>query len=255
MQSEHSMFDWARSSTERGRTASTAMESAIDAQDQNKAKQSGDDSDSDDPIGSLLKSNTAIFCEKQELLQSGTIKNQRLKNALATSQHQSVVTSMAWHPSENLLLTSGLDRKAKLVSVKGHSAATEESSRSQIVQQLFIEDLPIYSCDFIRGGREAIFSGNRRHFYSYDLGANRLQKQGGILGHHDESNLSKMVVSLKRNGKMMAVACAESGYILMLGQDSKKLLFDLKMNGSCTSVAFDPEEKYLYSVGDEAEIY
>ena len=46
MQSEHSMFDWARSSTERGRTASTAMESAIDAQDQNKAKQSGDDSDS-----------------------------------------------------------------------------------------------------------------------------------------------------------------------------------------------------------------
>ena len=87
------------------------------------------------------------------------------------------------------------------------------------------------------------------------MGANRLLKQGGILGHHDERNLSQMVVSPKKNGKMMAIACAESGYILVLGQESKKLLFDLKMNGSCQSVAFDPEERYLYSVGDEAEIY
>ena len=27
------------------------------------------------------------------------------------------------------------------------------------------------------------------------------------------------------------------------------------MNGSCSSVAIDPEERYLYSVGDEADIY
>ena len=64
-----------------------------------------------------------------------------------------------------------------------------------------------------------------------------------------------MVVSPKNNGKLLAIACAESGYILVLNQDSKKLLFDLKMNGSCSSVAFDPEERYLYSVGDEADIY
>ena len=54
---------------------------------------------------------------------------------------------------------------------------------------------------------------------------------------------------------MMAVACADSGYILMLDQNSKKLLFDLKMNGSCHSVAFSPDERYLFSSGDEAEIY
>ena len=118
-----------------------------------------------------------------------------------------------------------------------------------------MEDLPVYTCNFARNGQEAILTGNRRHFYSYDLAANKLMKQGAILGHHDERNLSKLEVSPKRNGKMMAVACAESGYILVLGQDSKKLLFDLKMNGSCQSVAFSPDEKYLFSVGDEAEIY
>jgi hypothetical protein len=43
--------------------------------------------------------------------------------------------------------------------------------------------------------------------------------------------------------------------MMIMGQDSKKLLFDLKMNGSCTSVAFSKDEKLMYSVGDQAEIY
>ena len=78
VQSEHSMFDWAKPSLERGRTASTALESADDNTNPKKVGQLDThdyDSDSDDPIGNLLKSNTAIFCEKQELLQNGTIKS------------------------------------------------------------------------------------------------------------------------------------------------------------------------------------
>ena len=62
-----------------------------------------------------------------------------------------------------------------------------------------------------------------------------------------------MVIS--PGSKYFAFACKQSGYILIMGQDSKKLLFDLKMNGTCQSVAFSPDEKYLWSVGDEAEIY
>lgn len=48
---------------------------------------------------------------------------------------------------------------------------------------------------------------------------------------------------------------AKNGYICLLGQDSKQLLFDLKMNGSCNAMAFSPCERYLYTAGDEAEIY
>ena len=40
-----------------------------------------------------------------------------------------------------------------------------------------------------------------------------------------------------------------------MGQDSKKLLFDLKMNGACTGVAFSKDERLMYSVGEQAEIY
>ena len=71
-----------------------------------------------------------------------------------------------------------------------------------------MEDLPVYSCNFVRDGKEALFSGNRKHFYSYDMGANRLMKQGSILGHHDESNLGNLVASPMRNGSMFAIACA-----------------------------------------------
>ena len=114
-------------------------------------------------------------------------------------------------------------------------------------------DLPVYKAIFINGGREIVFSGNRKHFYSYDLQANKLEKQGAILGHHDEQDLSNLVAS--PGNRFFAFICKKSGYILVMGQDSKKLLFDLKMNGSCNSVAFSQDERFLYSVGDEAEIY
>ena len=116
-----------------------------------------------------------------------------------------------------------------------------------------MQDLPIYKAGFIRQGKEAIFAGNRRHFYTYELEGNKLVKQGAIFGHHDESDLSNLVIS--PGSKYFAFACKQSGYILVMGQDSKKLLFDLKMNGTCQAVAFSPDEKYLWSVGDEAEIY
>jgi hypothetical protein len=121
------------------------------------------------------------------------------------------------------------------------------------VQEIYLPDLPIYKGVFIRQGKEILFSGNRKHFYSYDLQTNKLEKQGAILGHHDEQDLSNLVAS--PGTKYFAFVCKKSGYILIMGQDSKKLLFDLKMNGTCNSIAFSRDERYLWSVGDEAEIY
>jgi hypothetical protein len=95
---------------------------------------------------------------------------------------------VAFHPSESLLLTTGLDRKAKLISIQANQP-------HQIVQEIFLPDLPIYKGAFSRSGKEILFCGNRRHFYSYDMQANKLEKQGAILGHHDERDLSNMTVS------------------------------------------------------------
>lgn len=40
-----------------------------------------------------------------------------------------------------------------------------------------------------------------------------------------------------------------------MGSDSRKLLFDLKINGTCQSAAFSADENYIFAVGDQAEIY
>jgi hypothetical protein len=96
------------------------------------------------------------------------------------------------------LLTTGLDRKAKLISIQSNQP-------HQVIQEIYLPDLPIYKGAFLRQGKEAIFSGNRRHFYTYCLQTNKLEKQGAILGHHDEADLSNMVVS--PGNKYFAFAC------------------------------------------------
>lgn len=53
----------------------------------------------------------------------------------------------------------------------------------------------------------------------------------------------------------MCFSSAETGHAHLFSQKTKKLLFSLKMNGSCNSVCFSSDDRYLFSAGDEAEIY
>lgn len=67
-----------------------------------------------DPISLLLQSNTQIFSKQSSVLKPGHLSFQKLVNANYGHEHQSVVTSLNFHPSESILMTSGLDRKVKL---------------------------------------------------------------------------------------------------------------------------------------------
>ena len=78
---------------------------------------------------------------------------------------------------------------------------------NMILKMKYDEQMKIYAIN--------IFTGNRRHFYTYCLQTNKLEKQGAILGHHDEADLSNMVVS--PGNKYFAFACKQSGYILVMG--------------------------------------
>jgi hypothetical protein len=41
-------------------------------------------------------------------------------------------------------------------------------------------NLPIYAARFINEGSQLLLSGNRKHFYYYDLESNKLEKVPGI---------------------------------------------------------------------------
>ena len=49
------------------------------------ADSSSDEGEEEDPIGDLLKSNTAIFSKSEELLKSGSLHYSKLRNANAAS--------------------------------------------------------------------------------------------------------------------------------------------------------------------------
>lgn len=98
----------------------------------------------------------------------------KLQHANAGSYHQSVVTAVEFHPKEeSLMVTAGLDRKAQLFNVS-------KEKPSQKVQTLMLPNLPIYSAKFINEGSQLLLTGNRKHFYYYDLEANKLEKVPGI---------------------------------------------------------------------------
>jgi len=104
-----------------------------------------------------------------------------------------------FHPKEEgLLVTAGLDRKAQIIQVT-------KNRPSQKVQTLMLPNLPIYSARFIQDGSQLLLTGNRKHFYYYDLGANKLEKvpgiQGGVFANSltdnadAMTNLSRLTVS------------------------------------------------------------
>lgn len=57
---------------------------------------------------------------------------------------------------------------------------------------MFLEDLPIMAASFINKGAQVLLSGNRKHYYLYDLNAQKLQKLSGIMGHDSEKSLSNL---------------------------------------------------------------
>lgn len=116
-------------------------------------------------------------------------------------------------------------------------------------------------------GQQLLLTGNRKHFYYYDLGANKLEKvngiQGGVFANSSASssgealsNLSKLFTATQ--GDLFALAGGDSGSLAVLSQKTKKLLFELKLSSSsCSSIAFGPgpDPRRIYAVGDQAEIY
>ena len=120
-------------------------------------------------------------------------------NANCGHEHQSIVSSLSFHPREDLLMTSGLDRKVKIFQVKGVPQISADnynnvnsSKKSQKLQSIFLPDLPIFSSKFILDGSQALLTGNRKHFYSYDMEKNKLEKH--TVGNLDQKNLSTVSV-------------------------------------------------------------
>lgn len=79
-----------------------------------------------DPIQALLQSNTPIIEKKTTSnFKQHNLNFTKMVNANYGHEHESIVSSINFHPSENILLTSGLDRKVKLFELSKQSSVEQ----------------------------------------------------------------------------------------------------------------------------------
>lgn len=123
------------------------------------------------------------------------------------------------------------------------------------MQKLVLPDLPVYTARFA-GRKQLLISGNRRHFYFYDMDGARLEKVAGIQSTvmGDYNNLSRLCLPADNSEDYFAFAGGEQGTIALLSQKTKRLVKELKMSGgSCSSIAMSGSK--IFAVGDQAEVH
>jgi predicted transcriptional regulator len=79
-----------------------------------------------------------------------------------------------------------------LLQGEGSYNNVNSSQKTRKMQSIFLPDLPVFCAKFILDGHQALLTGNRKHFYSYDLNKNKLEKH--TVGTLDQKNLSSISV-------------------------------------------------------------
>lgn len=161
-----------------------------------------------------------------------------------------VVQSVQWHPQASLLLAAGLDKRLSFFVADG--------TRNDLVQSLFLADLPVLSARFVAGGTQVVASGRRPFFYVANLAAQRVERIKGLHGRSD--------ASLERFAAPPAGMCDDDqraclafygaeGSLPLVSIRSKQLVGELRMSGSVRAAAFAPDGVHLYTAGGDGSVH
>mmetsp|Transcript_732 Transcript_732/g.769 ORF Transcript_732/g.769 Transcript_732/m.769 type:complete len:445 (-) Transcript_732:178-1512(-) len=196
-------------------------------------------------VGALKSTDlaTLVSSGKETKLKQGTIEIENLKPANRTELSKSVISKVQFNPSGQILFTAGLDKALRLFQIDGDN--------NPKLNSVYFHDLPIGNASFTTDGSTIIASGRKKHYYTYDLGKNQIQKITHIFGS-DERDLTNMLVS--PDGNYLVFLC-KNGYILFLCMKTRRLLFKLKMNGTCEAGCFSSDGSILFTAGSDGEIY
>ncbi|GAX80986.1 hypothetical protein CEUSTIGMA_g8421.t1 [Chlamydomonas eustigma] len=201
--------------------------------------------------GWLLGNSRGSSSRRVRALPAGRLETSRMKDANQQDPQEAVVRSCEFHPSGELLMTAGLDKRIRIFQVDG--------VRNPRVQSVFLEDCPVQQAAFAKGGAEIIAVGRRPHFYVYDLAAGHVERVAGPSGFKLKSLESFAVTpggdaSCGPAGPLMAVL-GDQGNIPLISLRSRQWITTLKMSGSVRSASFSADGNQLITGGGDGILY
>ncbi len=201
-------------------------------------------------LENLLKTNKSIINENKILTNSNILKIHQCPQVtkLPGYQHISIMSTINFHPKKNnILLTSGLDKKLKIFNINYN-----DNFSSKIITTINTLDIPIFSVKFI-SDEDIIITGRRKHYYIYNLENQNLTRIEGnfALSSNKINSLEKCFVGIDSNVYSFG---DNFGNIYLYDLHTKRFKYDIKISSSINSICFD-DKNYLYAVGDQSEIF
>jgi len=92
----------------------------------------------------------------------------RVCDANSSDPSSSTVTSVHFHPSDSLMLTSGRDKFLRLFSAQGKEFRKQKS--------IFFENAPISKARFVCDGNKIVLASGRNQLYSVDVSTSNSEK-------------------------------------------------------------------------------
>lgn len=195
-------------------------------------------------LDNLMKT-SKNFTDTVDSKDSNILKISQMQDLNKDFSHKSIISAIEFSPiKENLAFTAGLDEKLKIFAIN------ETENKSNNLKVINTQDLPIHSAKFTNNGTEILISGKKKHFFVYDLEANKLERCPSLFSNKHVYSLEKMFI-----GQEQFAFGTQEGYIILHDIKNKCFRYDIKINGSVNSVCFDRNGINLYAVGDQSEIY
>ncbi|KAJ4347059.1 U3 snoRNP protein [Didymosphaeria variabile] len=167
------------------------------------------DVDEDDlstlPLARLLKdadilSRTSKSSAKRRKLQAGTVEIARLKDVAGAGP--SAITSLSFHPTYPLLLSSGPSSTLSL----HHVNPSDPHNPNPLLTSLHIKRTPLTTTAFHPSPSDSriFLSARRRYFHVWNLTTGTVEKVSRVYGHQHEQRTMEHF-ALSPNGRYMAL--------------------------------------------------
>lgn len=170
----------------------------------------------------------------------------KLADANKTNPSQSVLTSIQFHPSSQLFMTSSLDRRVRFFAVDG--------VENPHIQSIFFEDMPVTQASFVKAGAGVLCAGRRKFFYSLDLETSRMEKVAGVFGR-EERSFERFIARHGGDGTDDVVAfVGNDGSLPLVSVTSRQSVGTLKMNGTVRAGAWSGDGRYLVAGGGDGVV-